>query len=149
MWWVNLIRSEDVATAQWIVQEDPDAEVIPLIASWPGRTSVDYERYIGPFTRLEPGLDEIIRDDSDLDPAVSIPLSPEVVTEIAEDDDATPTYVVSTGTMRQTDAYYAVYSPGDYAATLEGLATSPEWEVVRQVGDVQVFRYLGPATPAG
>jgi hypothetical protein len=149
MWWVNLIRSEDVATARWLVHEDPDAEVIPLIAAWPGRTSVDYERYIGPFTLLEPGLDEIIRDGSDLDPAASIPLSPDVVTEIARADAGTTTYVVSTGTMRHYDAYYATYSPGDYAATLQGLAADPEWEVVRQVGDVQVFRYLGPATPAG
>jgi hypothetical protein len=149
LWSVVLIHPEDVATAQWIVAEDPDAEVIPLINAWPGRTSVDYERYIGPFTALEPGLDEVLRDNGDLDEAVSIPLTADIVTEIARADTDTTTYVVSTGTMRQYDAYYATYSPGDYAATLRGLAASPEWEVVRQTGDVQVFRYRGPATPAG
>jgi hypothetical protein len=129
------------------VEEDPDASVVPLINVWPGRTSVDYERYIRPFTTLEPGLDEILRDD-EAGPAASIPLSADVVAQVAQSLPGETTYVVATGSMRGYDAYYENYVPGDYEATLEQLASSPEWEVVRQQDDLRVFRYLGPATPS-
>jgi hypothetical protein len=95
---------------------------------------------------LEPGLDEILRD-GDEGPPASIPLDAGIVAQVARSLPAETTYVVATGSMRGYDAYYADYAPGDYAATLEQLATSPEWQVVRHDDDLWVFRYLGPATP--
>jgi hypothetical protein len=128
------------------VAEDPDASVVPLINVWPGRTSVDYDRYIRPYTTLEPGLDEILRD-GEAGPPASIPLDAAAVAQVARSLPAETTYVVATGSMRGYDAYYADYVPGSYDATLEQLAASPEWEVVRHDDDLWVFRYLGPATP--
>jgi hypothetical protein len=148
MWSLTLIRPEDVAAAQELVQEHPEASVVPLINVWPGRTSVDYERYIGPFTRLEPGLDEILRDDGGIDPTASIPLDPADVARVAQDLPGEATYVVTTGSMRGYDAYYATYAPGTYQETLQQLTRSPDWEVVRHSGDLWVLRYLGPAAPA-
>jgi hypothetical protein len=149
LWSVTLIRSEDVAAARWLAVEHPDAVVIPMINVWPGRTSVDYERFIGPFTRLEPGLDEILRADGELDESSSVPLSPDVVAQVAQSQPERTTYVVFTETMRQYSAYYATYSPGNYAATLRGLSASPEWELARHQNGVRVFRYEGTATPTG
>jgi hypothetical protein len=143
LWSINLIRTEDVAAARWLAEEHPDAEVIPLINVWPGRTSVDYLRFIGPLTRLEPGLDEILRSEADLEPEASVPLSPQTVARIAQGDPGETTFVVATATMRDYDAYYATYGPGEYAATLRALATSPDWQVVRTDGDLQVFQYRG------
>lgn len=148
MWSLTLIRPEDVAAAQALVEEHPEASVVPLINVWPGRTSVDYERFIGPFTKLEPGLDEILRDDDGIDPAASIPLDPATVAVVAQELPGEETYVVATGSMRGYDAYYATYAAGTYQATLEQLTRSPEWEVVRHSGDLWVLRYLGPAAPA-
>jgi hypothetical protein len=148
MWSLTLIRPEDVAAAQELVEEHPEASVVPLINVWPGRTSVDYERYIRPFTKLEPGLDEILRDDGAVDPAASIPLDPADVARVAQDLPGEATYVVATGSMRGYDAYYATYAPGTYQATLQQLTRSPDWEVVRHSGDLWVLRYLGPAAPA-
>jgi hypothetical protein len=149
LWSVNLIRPEDVAAAQWLATQHPKGAVVPVIAVWPGRTSVDYERFIGPFTALEPGLDERVHTMGRFLPYASTPLSADLAVEVAQIHPDRTMYVVFTRTMRDYDRYYADFVPGDFDRTLRALAHSNEWEVVRHQNDVLVFRYRHPVKASG
>jgi hypothetical protein len=139
------MRPEDVQAATWLAQQHADSAVLPVVTDWPGRTSVDYERFIGPLATLEPGLDYLLTTTPTAGARPSSPsitLTPDVVTHVAEENKAT-TYVVFPASMRAYDAYYATYTPGSYEATLSGLAARPDWQLVRHQGDLWVFVYLG------
>jgi hypothetical protein len=152
LWSVNLLHPEDVAAAQWLVHQHPSAAVVPVISDWPGRTSVDYERYVQPFAGLEPGLDDVVR--AQLSPAQriyspSIPLSPQLLAEVAQLHPQQPTFVVFTESMRQSDAYYATYTPGSFRRTLSSLGTDPDWTLAWHRGGAWIYRYHGPAAASG
>jgi hypothetical protein len=152
LWSVNRLHPEDVAAAQWLVREYPDSAVVPVTGDWPGRTSVDYERYVRPFATLEPDLDEIAR--TQLPPAErinspSIPLSPQLLADAARLHPKQATFVVFTETMREFDAYYATFTPGSFQGTLRTLRTNPEWQLAWHQGGAWVFRYLGPGSANG
>jgi hypothetical protein len=152
LWSVGLMRPEDLAAAQWLVAQHPDATVVPVVADWPGRTAVDYERYVGEYTTLEPGVDDILR--KEVPPAQridspSIPLSPALLAEVAQLPPQRPTFFVFTAAMRQSDAYYATFTAGSYQATIDALLTSPQWQLARHQDDVWIFRYRGPGSPPG
>jgi len=145
LWSVTLIQPEDVAAARWLAEQHGHAVVIPMINDWPGRTSVDYVRFIRPYATLEPGMDEILRTQSRLADVDAIPLSAANVTDVAQLHPGTPTYVVFTQPMSVYDEYYATYTAGSLEATRRQLLASPEWVLARHDGDVWVFRYRGAA----
>ncbi|HEV7188890.1 MAG TPA: hypothetical protein VGN28_13430 [Blastococcus sp.] len=144
MWSVNLIRPEDLAAAQWLAAYHPYADVVPMISSWPGRTAIDYQRFVGPLAALQPGVDEIMHSQSAFAQKARLPLTPDAVTEVAQMHPRTETFLVVTANMRAYDDYYATFTPGSFQATLDSLARRPDWEVVRHVNGLWVFRYLGP-----
>jgi hypothetical protein len=145
LWSVTLIQPADVQAARWLAEQHGTAVVIPMVNVWPGRTSVDYERFIGPYSALEPGMDDILRTQSRLARAAAIPLSVPDVTEVAQLHPDKTTYVVFTQNMRLYDEYYATYTAGSLDATRRGLLASPDWVLARHQGDVWVFRYRGVA----
>lgn len=151
MWFVNLQRPEDVAAAQWLVHQYPDSFVLPVIANWPGRTSVDYERYVLPFATLEPSLDTLLPyqiPPSQRVDSPSLTLNPQVLADQAPSHPGKQEFVVFTAAMRSYDAYYATYVPGDYDRTLRELRSNAQWRLVWHSGQTWVFQYLGsPATP--
>jgi hypothetical protein len=149
LWFVDLIRPEDVAAAQWLATQHPRAVVLPAIAVWPGRTSVDYERFIGKLTSLEPGLDDRIHTMDRFLPLSSTPLIPDLAAEVAGIHPDKTTYIVFTRNMRDYDQYYADFLPGAYDRTLGVLPSNPDWQVVRHQNDVWVFRYRPSAGPRG
>ena len=147
-WWVNLIRPEDVAAAQWLVHQYPNSFVLPVIGDWPGRTSVAYERYVQPFAALEPSLDTLLPSQVSPSQRVdspSIPLTPQLLADVAATHPAESTFVVFTGSMRDSDAYYATYTPGSFDGTLAALSASPRWRLSWHGGQAWVFQYLGTA----
>ncbi|MGZ6777158.1 MAG: hypothetical protein ACXVGD_21690 [Blastococcus sp.] len=144
MWSVSLIQPEDVAAARWLATDHPYADVIPMINAWPGRTAVDYARFVGPLAALQPGVDELMRSQSKLTDVARLPLTPDAVTEIAQLHPRTETFLVVTENMRMYDEYYATFTQGSFDATLYGLVMRPDWEVVRHVNGLWVLRYLGP-----
>lgn len=149
LWSVNLIRPADLATAQWLATEHPDATVLPAIAVWPGRTAVDYERFIGRRTNTEAGLDQRVHDMSRFSEFSSTPLNIALVAEVAEIHPDKTTYVVFTRTMQDYDQYYEAFLPHDYERTLHDLAHSTQWDLVRHQDDVWVFRYRHPLNGTG
>ena len=58
-----------------------------------------------------------------------------------------PIYITFTAAMRHYDAFYAVFPPGGYENLRRGLATSPDWTLVRHEGDLWVFQYTAPGWP--
>jgi hypothetical protein len=147
LWSVDLIHPEDVAAARWLAQRPGDPVVVPAIAVWPGRTSIDYVRFVGRSSAIEPGLDQLIHYEQRFQDTPSIPLSPGLAMEIAQIHPTRPTYVVFTASMRAYDAYYATYTPGSYEATLLGLARDQQWQLVRHQDDLWVFLYRGLGPP--
>jgi hypothetical protein len=144
LWSVSLMRPEDVQAARWLADQHADADVIPVVTNWPGRTSVNYERFVGPLATLEPGLDFLLTAPAPRtgQKPLTVPLTADMVTQVAQRDQAT-TYVVFTASMRAYDAYYATYTAGSYEATLRGLAARPDWTVARHQEDLWVFQYTG------
>jgi hypothetical protein len=151
LWWPGLIQPQDVDAARWLAEQHGNAAVIPAIADWPGRTSADYERFIGQYSTLEPGLDQLLREEVPADQISelqSLPLNAARIAEVAQRNTDKPTYVVFTASIKADDAYYAVYTPGSYEATLREMTASPQWRLVRHQGDLWVFLYTGPGAPA-
>jgi len=144
LWSVSLMRPEDVQAARWLADQRADADVVPVVTNWPGRTSVNYERFIGPLATLEPGLDYLLmpRSPGEGQKPLTIPLSADIVTQVAQKNQA-DTYVVFSASMRAYDAYYATYTAGSYDATLTSLADRPDWTLVRHQDDLWVFQYVG------
>jgi len=144
LWSVSLMRPEDVQAARWLADQHADAHVIPVVTNWPGRTSVNYERFIGPLATLEPGLDYLLPTPAPRpgEKTLTIPLTAELVTQVAQKNQAT-TYVVFSASMRAYNAYYGTYTAGSYDATLTGLAASPDWTLARHQDDLWVFQYVG------
>jgi hypothetical protein len=148
-WSWNILREEEVAAARWLAGR-ANATVIPLTLNWPGRAWADYEEFIKPRSREEEALNLILAEMLPADPyatASPIPLRPAQVVDAVRRNAAAPTFIVFSNSMRQFDAYYSVYEPGSYQDTLDSLATSPEWELVWQEGDVWVFQYTAPDWP--
>jgi hypothetical protein len=130
-----------VAAARWLATEHPRAVVLPAIAVWPGRTSVDYERFIGRFTTLEPGLDDRVHTMGRYLQSASVPLDPALAVEVAGIHPLRTTYVVVTQNMHDYDRYYADFEPGVLDLTIFELTLDPDWRVVRHQNDLWVFRY--------
>jgi hypothetical protein len=152
LWSVTLMKQADVAAAQWVVQQHPAALVIPVIGDWPGRASVDYQRYVLPFSTLEPAVNDYVYEDlpmGRLPDLTSIPLTSSLMDQVAELHPDDQTFVVFTAGMRAYDAYYATYTPGSYDATLRALSTSPRWDVAWHRGDAWVLQYTGAGTANG
>jgi hypothetical protein len=122
------------------------------VFNWPGRASVNYDRFIGPKTREEQPLTDVLQNMASTEAGKlyrPIPLDSKAVAAAAQQHPGVPVYVVFTASMRAYDAYYRTYRLDDYQRTLDGLRTSHDWELVRHEDDLWVFQYTAPGWPVG
>jgi hypothetical protein len=147
-WPMNAVRDEDVAAARWLAEEAPDANVIPVVFTWPGRVWLDYERYYVVEPVKDASLDGLLQVQAGPSAPpngaeVSVDQLEQIVWQRPED----PAYVVFSGTMQARDDYYSTFAPGTYEGLLEGLRSDPDWRVTRQEGDLWVFQFVAPGFP--
>ncbi|MGY1709478.1 hypothetical protein ACI8AC_08210 [Geodermatophilus sp. SYSU D00758] len=149
-WFMNVVRSEDISAARFLAEEHPDANVIPVVFTWPGRAWLDYERYFLAEPDKDGTLDGIVSDavlaEGTIQPNgfdISVDQLEDLVWTRPED----PAYVVFSASMRARDAYYSTYEEGTYEDLLDGLSTDPDWRLVRQSGDLYVFQFVAPGFP--
>jgi hypothetical protein len=149
-WPMNVVRDEDVAASRWLATETPDANVIPVVFTWPGRVWLDYERYYVVEPGKDASLDGILQvQGGPTAPPNGARASVGRLEQIAWQRPEDPAYVVFSSSMRARDAYYATFAPGTYEDLLEGLRSDPDWRVVRQEGDLWVFQFVAPGFPVG
>jgi hypothetical protein len=149
-WPMSDVRDEDVAAARWLAEEAPDATVIPVVFTWPGRVWLDYERYSVREPEKDASLDGLLTVQAgEAAPPNGADISVGRLEEIVWQRPEDPAYVVFTGSMRARDAYYATYAPGAYQQLLDGLRSDPDWEPVRHEGDLWVFQFVAPGFPVG
>jgi hypothetical protein len=147
-WPMNVVGDEDVAAARWLAEEVPDANVIPVVFTWPGRVWLGYERYYVEEPVKDASLDGILQvQGGPSAPPNGAQVSVDQLEQIVWQRPEDPAYVVFSGSMQARDAYYATFAPGTYETLLEGLRSDPDWAVVRQEGDLWVFRFVAPGFP--
>jgi hypothetical protein len=147
-WPMNVVRDEDVAATRWLATEAPDATVIPVVFTWPGRVWMDYERYYVEEPGKDASLDGILQvQGGPTAPPNGARIDVGQLEQIMWQRPEDPAYVAFSGSMAARDAYYATFAPGIYDDLLQGLQSDPDWRVVRQGGDLWVFQFVAPGFP--
>jgi hypothetical protein len=144
-WSINQIRAEDVAAAQWLADEHPDALVVPVLWDWPGRISFDYEGYSSANADVDASLNALLLELAETEDIDAQAPTLATLRQVVESRPAAEIYLVTTASMRAWDAYYQEYEPGTYAALIAEVRASSDWELVREDGDLQVFAWRVPS----